>query len=122
MVSAGDDIIASLQIQNIAVIKIDVEGAEMDVLNGLRGTLGKVRPFLICEILPLGKVDEDIRKLRIGRSATILALLREFDYTIFQIDETNGELAALDEFEVHDDYSRCQFCFCPAEWREKLKV
>ncbi|MEE4661649.1 MAG: FkbM family methyltransferase, partial [Halieaceae bacterium] len=37
----------------IALIKIDVEGGEYEVIAGSAGSLRELRPFIICEILPV---------------------------------------------------------------------
>lgn len=62
----GDDVVDSIfapDTSRIALIKIDVEGAENAVLRGLRGTIQQHRPFLILEISPYqhfleGDLDE----------------------------------------------------------------
>lgn len=46
-----DDIRSSLHIEEAGLFKIDVEGAELAVLNGMEVTVAKDRPWLLCEIL-----------------------------------------------------------------------
>ena len=46
----GDDYFASLQALPPTIVKIDVEGFEKHVLNGLRDTLSSARPLLVIEI------------------------------------------------------------------------
>ena len=45
-----DCVLQELEVENVDFIKIDVEGAEVEVLNGLIDTLKKWRPTLIIEI------------------------------------------------------------------------
>lgn len=45
-----DTLLAGGQTRAPTVVKIDVEGAEMEVLRGMRETLVKHRPVVICEI------------------------------------------------------------------------
>jgi FkbM family methyltransferase len=62
------------------VIKIDVEGFELQVLLGLRKTLAKHKPFLITELL-------DDHLARAGTSTDeIHDYLQEFGYTPYGID------------------------------------
>ncbi|HSC28323.1 MAG TPA: FkbM family methyltransferase [Vicinamibacterales bacterium] len=55
----------------IDLIKIDVEGAEMDVLAGMEQTIGRLRPRrIICETLPEGEADAFLRAR--GYARTVL--------------------------------------------------
>jgi FkbM family methyltransferase len=47
---AIDDLVASGRISAPAVVKIDVEGAELAVLSGMRETIARHRPAIICEL------------------------------------------------------------------------
>lgn len=47
----GDDLVARHALPRIDVLKIDVEGAERDVLRGLRQTLVRDRPVILFEVL-----------------------------------------------------------------------
>ncbi|MEO7115550.1 MAG: FkbM family methyltransferase [Caldimonas sp.] len=76
-VRVGDD-----ELERVApkVIKIDVEGFELNVLQGLRKTLAKHKPILITEL-----VDEHLA--RAGTSTDeIHEFLQEFGYTPYGID------------------------------------
>ena len=80
---AFDDIAADLDLAGIPVVKIDVEGAELEVLGGMRGFLRSHRPWVICEVLhahtaaQLGFVGR--------RNAELMALLREVGYAVYRI-------------------------------------
>lgn len=45
-----DDLVAEGRIRPPDVVKIDVEGSEIDVLAGMRATLAEHRPVLVCEL------------------------------------------------------------------------
>jgi len=62
----------------IDLIKIDVEGAEISVLKGMRETLEKQQPNLIIEILN-DESENYVRKIS-----------EEYDYKYVWIDETAG--------------------------------
>src|SRR5262249_24122108 len=52
-VYVGDDVLEDLGAREVAVVKIDVEGGELDVIRGLRRTLARSAPILFCEVLPI---------------------------------------------------------------------
>lgn len=43
----GDEVIQSFNVRNVQIVKIDVEGHEMNVLNGLKNTINTHRPIFI---------------------------------------------------------------------------
>lgn len=49
-VAALDDLVAAGRIPPPTFVKIDVEGSEVDVLSGLRLTLTRERPLVVCEL------------------------------------------------------------------------
>ena len=58
-----DDLVAAGAIRPPDVVKIDVEGVELEVVDGLRRTLAEHRPVLVCELDAATKdrVDEKVR-------------------------------------------------------------
>jgi len=61
---ALDNVLNELKVERVNWIKIDVEGAEFEVLNGLQNTLRKHRPTLIVEISKeQNKIEDFISKL-----------------------------------------------------------
>ena len=108
------DIIAPLGITDISIIKIDIEGAEFDVLQSMEATLAADRPWIVIEILPCYSSNNS---KRISRQESIEALLRRVDYRMLKIDKTSEDtLHQFDPIEtigVHGDLSRCDYVFCP---------
>jgi FkbM family methyltransferase len=49
-VRKGDEVLASSNIRNLGILKIDVEGSEASVLRGLRDTIRRDRPFVLMEV------------------------------------------------------------------------
>ena len=47
-----DDVLAELQVSRVALMKLDVQGAETDLLKGAMGALKQSRPALIFEVDP----------------------------------------------------------------------
>lgn len=87
-----DSVVARLGIARVDVVKIDVEGAEMHVLEGARKTLAAHRPILLVEAN-----DEALRAQ--GASAdALLALLRdELDYRILVFSPATGGVEPMGE-------------------------
>ena len=69
-----DDYIRSKSIANVSLVKIDVEGAEMLVFEGMRGILIEMRPIIIVELAR----EERIRE---GK-----AFLEALDYTCSDVE------------------------------------
>ena len=53
-VVAIDDLVAAGRIRPPQLVKIDVEGAEVDVLAGMRKTIEEHRPVIVCELHDTG--------------------------------------------------------------------
>ena len=55
--------IDSLKLKNVSMIKIDVEGHELNVLRGLKNTIKKNKPNIIIEVWNKKRKREDFKKL-----------------------------------------------------------
>jgi FkbM family methyltransferase len=123
---AFDDIAAGLDVAGIPVVKIDVEGAELDVLTGMRRFLRESRPLVVCEVLHAHSAAQI--PLMHGRNAALIALLAELRYAAYRIRKTEGaaSVAGLEPVvqfpdEVFDPLaspSVCDYVFVPAERTE----
>lgn len=110
----GDEAVAALGIDRVAVLKIDVEGAETDVLLGLDETIGQSRPPIVCEILPVYDEATGGGRLRRERIDRALAFLARHRYALFEMDP-DGRLTRLGTIETHGDLGRCEHLFLPEE-------
>lgn len=87
----GDEVIDSLEIPSIALIKIDVEGAELEVIKGLEMKIGEHRPFILFEVLhhylvvTNQELDKETMEFRDSRTRELEAILRGKSYQIYQI-------------------------------------
>jgi len=93
------------------IVKIDVEGAEWEVISGLAELLEQQRPFIICEILPVYTSDNTFR---LERQEKILQLLKKLNYVIFRIS-LQAELIPLQTIEVHGNLADSNYVFAPQE-------
>lgn len=119
-----DSIAESLGFTNIALIKIDVEGAELDVLMSLRESINKFRPYIICEIL--WAHNEDKLDYCDSRNNAIIKFAKESKYGIYRIikksDQNSVDLITkinqIDKI-VYSEENRelCDYLFVPEEER-----
>jgi len=110
----GDDVLGATGKGEISTIKIDVEGAERDVIKGLTTTIDRDRPFIICEVLPVYDDNSVIGQFRLERQREIEAFLRQRRYSIQRIGP-DAFPTKLDEFGIHGDLSACNYLFAPVE-------
>ncbi|MCU0915125.1 MAG: FkbM family methyltransferase [Planctomycetes bacterium] len=106
----------------LALAKIDVEGAELEVLSGMRATVMQQRPPIICEVLHRnGDAAADAYRLRVGR---LTALVHELDYAILRIvkKEAESEFLGLEDVAAlptkvwtADNAHECDYLFVPAD-------
>lgn len=123
-VARGDDVIGELNLKEIAAIKIDVEGGELEVIEGMHQVLLDNTPFLFFEVLNHflvvtgQKLDEQTISFREARNEKLEGILRDLGYAIFNIlpDKTiieiskiqpkvSGDLKITDYVAVHRDYT-----------------
>ena len=79
LILAAEEAFALANVQDPAIIKIDVEGFEAEVLRGLAPVLKSTRPVVICEVLGAG----DKETLR-ARNNAIQDTLQDCGYSILQ--------------------------------------
>lgn len=119
----GDEVINDLDIDEISLIKVDVEGGELEVMEGLASTLENHKPFLFFEVLNhyLAATNEPIDQgtidFRNGRHARLDSLLRDLGYAIYNIlpgdrlkevsklePEVSSDLRITDYMAVYKDF------------------
>jgi FkbM family methyltransferase len=132
-IERGDMLLDSMGVDAISLIKIDVEGGELEVVRGLEATIVRQRPVMIVEVLPyhhllraggerLWGADMSARtaaaELRRGRIHALDAELRGHGYLTYRIrrDHSLQPIAHLDPGELVDLRAVDHFCV-PAERR-----
>lgn len=78
-----DSLLGDLSFGDVGIIKIDVEGYELEALRGMRRTLSKDAPIIVCEVLgtAIGKPLEPKK----FRNAGIMQMLAELDYEVHSL-------------------------------------
>jgi FkbM family methyltransferase len=102
--------IAALHLQDIAIIKIDVEGYEATVLSAARSILRCQRPFVICEVLRTHNPEHPSHAFRVHSRTVCETLLHELDYVIWGVNSAQT-LEACDH--MRDAYTN--YVFVPQE-------
>jgi FkbM family methyltransferase len=94
------------------LVKIDVEGGELDVIDGLQRTLKRSAPYVFCEVLPVFDEHAEMGRFRAQRQNRLRQLLGDLDYDVFRI-YFDTSVEQVDDFGVHADMTRSNYVFVP---------
>lgn len=102
----GDDVLKHMGIDDVALIKVDVEGHEKEVLSGLGKTLERTFCPVVFEVIPNfagpeGPVPAEDRDEIRTRASALWSLLENLGYRIFSIDDAGGE-REVSRFEIDE--------------------
>jgi FkbM family methyltransferase len=122
----GDEVVSELGVDSVCAIKVDVEGGELEVFEGLLNTVDKAMPFLIFEVLnhfltvTARKLGDEMIRFRELRIQKLEALLRQRDYEIFKV--LPGELISISKIVtiVSDDLSLTNYFAAPKSGVDKF--
>ena len=105
----------------ISVLKVDVEGAELEVLESFYSAIKEYLPLILIEILPAYNEDNIFR---IERQNRIQNMLIKAEYSIFRVIKENDILLDLEEIpniEIHSDLNRCEYVMVPNAKKRKFE-
>jgi FkbM family methyltransferase len=109
-VRKGDELIEELGIGEIAIIKVDVEGAEWQVFDGLRKTLNGRQPMLLFEVLPnftgseRSRVSDEEAQSNRERLGKLEQVLRDCGYRISRV-HADGREELIERIDLDDTES-----------------
>jgi FkbM family methyltransferase len=106
----GDEVVGSLGLSDVAIVKIDVEGGELEVLRGLTNTLRTHHPFVISEILPVYDPDSEIGRFRRARIDELEGLMRSLGYSCMRMLH-DGSMERLERIDSHSSLELCEYLF-----------
>jgi len=115
-----DDIASTLALGPVALVKIDVEGAELEAIQGMTGLLTANRPPLLCEVLL--RAPEADPATYATRVQVLAAVLRELDYQIQRIRKSGHRFAGLESVTAFPETcwtaglaESCDYLFLPSD-------
>lgn len=114
-VLSGDEVLRTLDVDRIGLIKVDVEGGELEVLNGLRESLHRLRPPVLCEVLPTETHNDEIAQFRRARKSELEALLSKLGYKVFRLVDAYRRAQAVTSFPHDADLGAADYLFVPIE-------
>ena len=101
-----------------SILKIDVEGAEMDVLVGLNEWISSYCPLILIEILPVYTAEN---QSRLDRQNKIEELLKTWNYKIARIKKkVQVSLENIETFGIHSNIEDCDYLLYHASLNEKI--
>ncbi len=106
----GDELCRKNNIDNISLVKIDVEGGEYKVILGLVDTLKMYKPFILCEILPTISESIEVSNFRKDIVSKLFKLICELEYTVINISQKRIIKTIND---LSQDIQSCNYIFCP---------
>lgn len=97
----------------VGLIKVDVEGAELEVIEGLDAIINRDKPWILLEILPVYSLNDTNGLYRKNRQDQLLAILSKHKYDMFLVDELGAKLIRKTEIQVHADMRLTNYLFIP---------
>jgi FkbM family methyltransferase len=104
--------------RSFSILKIDVEGAEMEVLLGLHEWISEFCPLILLEILPVYSTEN---RSRLDRQRKIEELLTVWNYKIARIKKKEKvQLELIETIGIHSNIEDCDYLLYHATLNEKI--
>ena len=114
MVNGADILLA--QTNKAGLIKVDVEGGELEVIKGILPLIQRDRPVIICEVLPVYSPENVFRLTRQKELEEIFSTLQ---YKVGLVDGA-VRIKEIGSIGIHTDITKVNYLFFPEEKREEL--
>lgn len=112
----------SVNFSGLSVLKIDVEGAELEVLREFKEEIIEYQPLILLEILPVYSMKY---KNRLERQQEIERMVAELNYLFYRIDLKNGKydgVSVVMRIGIHSDLDKCDYILIPKNKKEWLEL
>ncbi len=103
-----------INLTDMSILKIDVEGAELEVIKSFENEIKNNYPFILMEILPVYNDLENPKRLQ--NQNMLQDILGKLNYSIFLIIKKNNELVELRKINrigIHSNINNCDYVFVP---------
>lgn len=111
-----------LDFDAIGIVKIDVEGAELEVVKSLYQLFQSYRPIVLLEVLPVYSQENVTRK---ERQEELEQLFSELNYCWLRVDKLENTFVGLRKIEnigIHSNLNQCDYVVIPNEWIVKIQA
>jgi len=119
-VFAADTIFSKVDFK-AGLLKIDVEGAELEVLIGAKDFVRRNRPLIVLEILPVYSLERENGRYRKEREVQLIGFLNSMDYVMYRIHEDTVTLTEMSEIPVHGQMSLTNYLFVSRHMKGKIE-
>ena len=101
--------------KSVGIVKIDVEGAELEVVKSLLELIRRDKPIIMIELLPVYSSENTSRKNRQDELERIFA---DNDYTILRVEKNSSDaysgLRRIEKIGIHSDLTQCDYVIVPS--------
>lgn len=109
--------------KSVGIVKIDVEGAELEVVKSLLQLIQRDKPIILIEVLPVYSDENAFRK---DRQEELEKIFADTDYVIFRVEKTSANtysgLRRVEKIGIHSDLTQCDYLIVPNEKLTKLQM
>ncbi|MFC1512246.1 FkbM family methyltransferase [Candidatus Latescibacterota bacterium] len=98
----------------VGIVKIDVEGAELEVVKSLLNLIRRDKPIILIEVLPVYS-DENV--FRINRQGELEQIFADNGYSILRVEKTSANtysgLRHIEKIGIHSNLNQCDYVIVP---------
>ena len=108
---------------DMSILKIDVEGAELEVIESFKDEIKNNYPFILMEILPVYNKSKNPKRLQ--NQNKIQEVLHGLNYSMFRINKDKNQLLDIEEVRdigVHSNINDCEYIFVPETRLKQFKT
>lgn len=106
----------NINFDGVSILKIDVEGGELEVIESFYEIIEDNSPIILIEILPVYSQLENPERLR--RQNKIEELLKVLNYSLFRINKNKNQFLGIIEMReigIHSNLNLCDYVAVPSD-------